>query len=112
MFKRCLVLLTTATGLLVSPLSASELDRESMMRTAQALFQPLPEVVDNPDNPLNDPKIELGKMLYYNPRLSKSGFNWRHGTANQSLNHHTSSLTSKHKKARLITEPGKLWRLL
>lgn len=74
MLKRYLVLLTAATGLLASPLSASELDRESMMRTAQALFQPLPEVVDNPDNPLNDAKIELGKMLYYDPRLSKSGF--------------------------------------
>lgn len=74
MFKRSLVLLTAATGLLASPLIASELDRESMMRTAQALFQPLPTVVENPDNPLNDAKIELGKMLYYDPRLSKSGF--------------------------------------
>lgn len=65
---------TASTLLLAAPLNAAELDREAMMRTAQALFQPLPEVVDNPDNPLNDSKIELGKMLYYDPRLSKSGF--------------------------------------
>jgi len=37
-------------------------------------FKPLPERVDNPDNPLNPAKIKLGKMLYFDPRLSKSGF--------------------------------------
>ena len=34
----------------------------------------MPEVVDNPDNPVTDDKVELGTMLFYDPRLSKSGF--------------------------------------
>ncbi len=37
-------------------------------------FKPLPEVAENPENPLNPDKVLLGKMLYFDPRLSKSGF--------------------------------------
>ncbi|HEY8087689.1 MAG TPA: cytochrome c peroxidase, partial [Polyangiaceae bacterium] len=35
-------------------------------------FGPLPTVVSTPANPLSDEKIALGRMLYYEPRLSKS----------------------------------------
>ena len=31
------------------------------------------KLIDNPKNPLTDRKIELGKKLYFDPRLSKSG---------------------------------------
>ncbi len=31
------------------------------------------KLIDNPKNPLTDKKIELGKKLYFDPRLSKSG---------------------------------------
>lgn len=31
------------------------------------------KIIDNPKNPLTDYKIELGKKLYFDPRLSKSG---------------------------------------
>lgn len=37
-----------------------------------AMFQPLPEVMDNPSNPLTEDKIHLGRMLYYDARLSKN----------------------------------------
>ncbi len=37
-------------------------------------FEPLPEVAENPENPLNAAKVELGKFLFFEPRLSKSGF--------------------------------------
>lgn len=37
-------------------------------------FKPLPESVPNiKDNPVTSEKIELGKMLYFDPRLSSSG---------------------------------------
>ena len=36
------------------------------------LFQPLPEAVPSSANPLTDEKIALGRMLYYETRLSKS----------------------------------------
>lgn len=36
------------------------------------IFSPLPKKAENPDNPLTFPKVELGRMLYFDPRLSKS----------------------------------------
>jgi cytochrome c peroxidase len=33
----------------------------------------LHKLIDNPNNLINEDKIELGKMLYFEPRLSKSG---------------------------------------
>jgi cytochrome c peroxidase len=37
---------------------------------ALKLFAPLPGVMSSPDNPLTDAKIRLGRILYYDPRLS------------------------------------------
>lgn len=31
------------------------------------------KLIDNPENPINPAKVELGKKLYFDPRLSKSG---------------------------------------
>ena len=36
------------------------------------LFEPLPEAMTSAANPLTDEKVTLGRMLYYEPRLSKS----------------------------------------
>ncbi|MBW1878129.1 MAG: c-type cytochrome [Deltaproteobacteria bacterium] len=36
----------------------------------KALFAPLPEAMESPANPLTDEKIALGRMLYYDARLS------------------------------------------
>lgn len=46
---------------------------DELLNKAQALFKPIPD--DPPelkDNPLTPEKIELGRMLYFEPRLSKS----------------------------------------
>ncbi|MDH4100173.1 MAG: cytochrome-c peroxidase [Nitrospirota bacterium] len=37
-------------------------------------FKPIPASVENADNPSNQAKIDLGRMLFFDPRLSKSGF--------------------------------------
>lgn len=37
-------------------------------------FSPLPRRVDSLTNPLNPAKVRLGKMLFFDPRLSRSGF--------------------------------------
>ncbi|MEZ5084317.1 MAG: cytochrome-c peroxidase [Bacteroidales bacterium] len=42
-----------------------------LMATAQAFFQPLPDVIENQANPLTPEKVALGKKLYYDKRLSK-----------------------------------------
>ncbi len=37
------------------------------------LFGTLPKIAENPANTVTDEKIELGRKLYFDPRLSKSG---------------------------------------
>jgi len=45
---------------------------ENLRQQAAAIFGALPSQVDNPDNPLNQAKIQLGRQLYYDKRLSKN----------------------------------------
>ncbi|MCB1234733.1 MAG: cytochrome-c peroxidase, partial [Verrucomicrobiae bacterium] len=40
-------------------------------RSTLGMFQPLPEMADNPENPVTEAKIDLGRKLYYDKRLSK-----------------------------------------
>jgi cytochrome c peroxidase len=37
-----------------------------------AMFKPLPDVMESKDNPVTDAKVELGRQLYYDARLSKN----------------------------------------
>ncbi|HXJ07104.1 MAG TPA: cytochrome c peroxidase [Candidatus Acidoferrum sp.] len=37
---------------------------------ARQMFAPLPAVMGSPDNPVTDSKVTLGRILYYDPRLS------------------------------------------
>ena len=54
-------------------LGASALRAETVVnRAALGMFQPLIEVADNPENPVTDAKVDLGRMLYYDTRLSKN----------------------------------------
>jgi cytochrome c peroxidase len=46
---------------------AAEIPPSSLHR-----FAPLPDVMASPSNPLTDAKISLGRLLYYEPRLSKN----------------------------------------
>ena len=41
-------------------------------RSRLELFAPLPNVVASDANPITEEKIALGRMLFYEPRLSKS----------------------------------------
>ncbi len=46
----------------------------ALLTQAQALFQPIPDVApDPPGNPVTPEKVALGKMLYFDGRLSSSG---------------------------------------
>ncbi len=54
----------------VQPVFSQDKD---LIREANQYFKPLPEVMSAPeDNPATRAKLELGKMLYFEPRLSKS----------------------------------------
>ena len=41
-------------------------------RAMLGMFQPIMETADNTENPVTDAKIDLGRMLYYDTRLSKN----------------------------------------
>ena len=46
--------------------------KKRLVTSASSIFGPLPELAENPDNPLSDDKIALGRMLFYETRLSKN----------------------------------------
>lgn len=50
--------------------ASSELEAEIGKR-ARSTFQPLATSADNPANPVTDVKVKLGKILYFDNRLSK-----------------------------------------
>lgn len=59
--------------LLTSPsLASAELDSAALAEQARQIFGPLPEEVPNPDNPITPAKVELGRKLYFDGRLSKN----------------------------------------
>ena len=47
-------------------------DSAALRERASAVLGPLADEAPNPDNPITREKIALGRMLYYDPRLSKN----------------------------------------
>ncbi|MGL4346912.1 MAG: cytochrome-c peroxidase [Chitinophagaceae bacterium] len=80
MNKKLLLMLGVATGLclLISCGSSNDTtmltheQADSLQKVAQAIFQPIPKVIENPANPITLEKVYLGKVLYYDTKLSKS----------------------------------------
>lgn len=54
-------------------MKASQALEEEIGARARALFQPLPAVAESSANPITPDKVKLGKVLYYDTRLSKDG---------------------------------------
>ncbi|MRI83432.1 MAG: cytochrome C biogenesis protein CcsA [Nitratiruptor sp.] len=66
--------------LTVAALLATFASADLIQQAKEAGLKPIPkdltklyQLIDNPKNPLTPEKIELGKKLYFDPRLSKSG---------------------------------------
>jgi len=57
-----------------APLAVTPADQE-LLQKAQDLFKPVATRVENPANPITNEKVALGKLLYYDTRLSKTGNN-------------------------------------
>ena len=85
--KRSIIISFILSGFIISSLiiscsqkKDSETQQEStastqdqqLMQKASSIFGVIPDTVDNPENPLNPDKIALGKMLFYDTRLSRS----------------------------------------
>ncbi len=68
--------------IVLATLTTASLMASSLVDTAtNAGLMPIPEsktellkLIDNPKNPITEEKVELGKKLFFDPRLSKSGF--------------------------------------
>ncbi len=71
----------TKTILTVAVAASSLLASDLLTDAKKAGLKPIPsdkkelnKLIDNPKNPITKEKVELGKKLYFDPRLSKSGF--------------------------------------
>ncbi len=63
-----------AAGMLAIGLAGVAWAGDDLMKQAQENFRPIPfSIPEIEGNPITTEKIELGKMLYFEPRLSKSG---------------------------------------
>ena len=51
---------------------AADAVAEALVAQASGLFETLPGSAPNPDNPGSEPRVDLGRMLYYDARLSKN----------------------------------------
>lgn len=81
MNKKSLLMFSVATGLVAfmscggngekNP-TLTKAQADSLQKAAQAVFQPIPKVAENPANPITPEKVYLGKVLYYDTKLSKS----------------------------------------
>jgi len=54
------------------PAGAPDAEALALSKQAAALFPPLPDVAPNPANPQSDAKVELGRALFFDTRLSKN----------------------------------------
>ena len=62
------------TALTLTLLAGHAAQASELRDTALEHFQPLPSTLMQPaDNPITDEKIELGKALFFDPRMSASG---------------------------------------
>ena len=69
--KTLIALAFTATSLLASNLASDA--KKAGLKAIPSSTTELLKLIDNPKNPITPKKIELGKKLYFEPRISKSG---------------------------------------
>lgn len=65
-------LLLSCSGKVEDERDATEIVLTELQTKAKALFGELPDLVNNPDNPITEDKIILGQSLYFDPILSKN----------------------------------------
>jgi cytochrome c peroxidase len=66
------IVIFLATSLCATVLFAAGPDDE-LINKAKSLFGPLPASMPSPDNPITPEKVKLGKVLFWEPRISVDG---------------------------------------
>ncbi|MGD8790068.1 MAG: cytochrome c peroxidase [Burkholderiales bacterium] len=67
------VAVVASSVFLVAPLVSADDGNADLLARAQALFSPLPKYAETADRPLNTDQIALGRMLFFEPRVSTDG---------------------------------------
>ena len=70
--RRALVATLGVLALMLTPAVVRSAD-DALLTRARQLFRPLPATVPAADNPLTPEKIALGRMLFFEPRVSVDG---------------------------------------
>jgi len=70
---KTLLTLTVVTSSVLFASSLSDDAKNAGLKPIPTSSLELMKLIDNPKNPITDAKVELGKKLYFDPRLSKSG---------------------------------------
>lgn len=68
-------LLVACGGNKVAENALTDQQERELLTDAQGIFKVLPTTAENPENPQSPAKVALGKMLYYDTRLSLTGKN-------------------------------------
>lgn len=69
---KTVLILTIATTSIISASSLIDDAKNAGLTPIPASTSELMKLIDNPKNPITDAKVELGKKLFFDPRLSKS----------------------------------------
>ncbi|MEI6575488.1 MAG: cytochrome c peroxidase [Bacteroidota bacterium] len=77
-----LAILLACTGKQPDNKAAEKLKNDSIRKMAMTMFPMLPKQAVNPDNAMTTEKVALGKVLYFETRLSKKGNNSCNGCHN------------------------------
>jgi cytochrome c peroxidase len=70
---RCTGILFITLFVLTVPLSAFADNNDALLGRAKQFFGPLPSAMTSPGNPITPAKVRLGKMLFYEWRISLDG---------------------------------------
>ena len=70
--KKIILSMITASSVMFASNLATEAKNAGLTPIPESKTE-LYKLIDNPNNPITDVKVKLGKMLYFDPRLSKSG---------------------------------------
>ena len=62
-----------ATVLAISLATTVAEDDAALLQRAQEPFQPLPKDMAKPDSPITKVRVDLGRMLFFDPRLTVDG---------------------------------------
>lgn len=68
----CVFTLISCGGKMEDAKDATDMVFTELQTKARALFGELPDLVNNPENPITEDKIILGQSLYFDPILSKN----------------------------------------